>query len=105
MTGMDIDIATRLAVFLKEYGGWAVASLAILALVIRDRDYRKSEREKYELALQIAPLTEKLMVFFQRASQRRRKKQPSPMAAHSELTDADDTPPVPTPIGPGAWRR
>lgn len=75
---MDLDIATRLAQFLQQYGGWALSALLILALVKRDHDYRRAEREKFELALKLAPLADKMLALVERAAKARRRQRDTP---------------------------
>ena len=58
---VDLNLAEKLAIFLRDYGVYATEALLILALVYLFRIYRQSEADKFELAMSVAPLTEALM--------------------------------------------
>lgn len=69
-----LDFATKLAVFLRDYGVYATEALMIIAIVVLFRALRKSETEKFELALSIAPLAERLSEMFEAAAAKARSR-------------------------------
>jgi len=74
---MDVDIAAHLAKTFQDYGIYAVTSLAVFAIVFLFRALRKTEREKFDVAVKLAPLVERLTEMLERAAQARaaRKKE------------------------------
>lgn len=93
-----MDPFTQFAEFLKEYGPYAVASIALGAVVVLWRALRKSEQARYELALKIAPLADKLATMIANAARRRRNtsyprlEASEPESDSSSITPKDGTP-------------
>ena len=65
---MDLNFAESLAVFLQNYGIYAFCSITLIGYALKDRALRKSEQEKFELALSIAPLADRLGDMLEKAA-------------------------------------
>jgi len=81
---MDINVLKAFAEFLQNYGSYAFETLLVFALVYVHRQWQKSEREKFELALSIAPLAEAMTSLVQNAA-RAKAKRSSPPPPSSNL--------------------
>jgi hypothetical protein len=79
MPGSEFNFLKQLADFLKEYGVHAFASISLFVNAYLFRELRSSDREKFNLALSIAPLAEAMTALVQSAAKARaRKSSPTP---------------------------
>jgi hypothetical protein len=83
---VELNFAEKLAVFLRDYGVYATEALLIIAVVYLFRVLRRSETEKFELALSIAPLADRMTDMMERAASRARARhnQSSPPPSTTE---------------------
>lgn len=85
---LNLNVAQSLAVFLRDFGGYAMASLFLIGYVWRDRQLRVSDREKFELAMSIAPLAEALVEVLEHTANKARirsyNSRPPPSAGGGE---------------------
>lgn len=87
---MDLNFAKDLAGFLQTDGVYAFCSLALIGYAIKDRQLRKSEQEKFELALEIAPLADRLGTMLENAAKaaaRGRRLREGPSSHHHPSGD------------------
>ena len=85
----NLNIAQALAVFLRDFGPFATLALALLAIVFLFRELRKSDREKLEIAMSVAPLAERMTDMMERAGSRaraRRNQSSPPVSTDPEPT-------------------
>lgn len=69
----DVTGLSQLAEFLERHGIHAFAALLLVAVVVLHRQLRRVEREKFELALMLSPLAEKLTKLLEAGSRRRQR--------------------------------
>lgn len=81
---IDLNFAEKLAVFLRDYGVYATEALLIVAVVFLFRWGRREAKEKFELALSIAPLADRLGSMLENAARAR---------ATRNTRNADSSPP------------
>lgn len=81
----SLNVAQSLAVFLQDYGIYAFCSITLIGYAMKDRQLRQSEQEKFELALSVAPLAERLGAMLEAAARARRTR-------HTRTNDS--TPPA-----------
>lgn len=68
---MEVDIAQRLASYLREGGVYGALALIILVSIVTIRhlykELRKAEAEKFDLAIRVAPLASKMLEMIEKS--------------------------------------